>query len=52
MALVLDPSYIDEMIAHARADAPNECCGIIAGKDGQAVKLFRAVAKGARERRG
>ena len=43
MALVLDPSYIDEMIAHARADAPNECCGIIAGKDGLPMRLYRAL---------
>jgi proteasome lid subunit RPN8/RPN11 len=43
MALVLDPSYIDEMIAHARADAPNECCGIIAGKDGRPMRLYRAI---------
>ena len=34
--------YVDEMIAHAVEDAPNECCGIIAGKDGVAVKFFRA----------
>jgi len=40
--LRLETAYIDEMIAHAREDAPNECCGIIAGKDGRAVKLFRA----------
>jgi len=38
----LPRAFVDEMIAHAREDAPNECCGIIAGKDGQAVKLFRA----------
>ncbi len=31
------------MIAHAQADVPNECCGIIAGEDGRAVKLFRAI---------
>ena len=43
MALVLDASYIDEMIAHARADAPNECCGIIAGKDGLPMRLYRAI---------
>ena len=43
MALVLDQSYIDEMIAHARADAPNECCGIIAGKDGRPMRLYRAI---------
>jgi len=35
--------YADEIIAHAREDAPNECCGIIAGNDGHAAKLYRAV---------
>jgi len=43
MALVLDQPYIDEMIAHARGDAPNECCGIIAGKDGRPMRLYRAI---------
>jgi proteasome lid subunit RPN8/RPN11 len=33
----------DEMVAHARADAPNECCGMIASRDGTAVKLFQAA---------
>src|SRR5207247_11433724 len=42
LTLSLPQSFIDEMIAHANEDAPNECCGIIAGKDGRAVKLFRA----------
>ena len=40
--LTLPKAFIDEMIAHAREDAPNECCGIIAGQDGRAEKLFRA----------
>lgn len=40
--LTLPQEIIDELIAHAREDAPNECCGIIAGLDGRAVKLFRA----------
>ena len=40
--LTLPQELIDEMVAHAREDAPNECCGIIAGRDGRAVKLFRA----------
>jgi proteasome lid subunit RPN8/RPN11 len=40
--LKLPREFIDEMIAHAREEAPNECCGIIAGQDGRAVKLFRA----------
>ena len=41
--LSLERRYLDEIVAHAREDAPNECCGIIAGNDGQAVKLFRAA---------
>ncbi len=41
--LTLDRSYVDEMIVHAREDAPNECCGIIAADDGTAKKLYRAV---------
>ncbi len=40
--LELPKSFIEEMIAHAREDAPNECCGIIAGQGGRAVKVFRA----------
>ena len=39
----LERSYVDEIIAHAREDEPNECCGIIAGDDGRAAKLYRAV---------
>ena len=41
--LSLERRYLDEIVAHAREDAPNECCGIIAGNDAQAVKLFRAA---------
>jgi proteasome lid subunit RPN8/RPN11 len=40
MTLRLPQSMIDEMIAHAREAVPNECCGIIAGKDGVATKLY------------
>jgi proteasome lid subunit RPN8/RPN11 len=44
MSLTLPQSMIDEMIAHAREDAPDECCGIIAGDaDGNATKLYRAI---------
>ena len=41
--LTLPKDYVDEMIAHAKEDVPNECCGIIAGKDGTATKLYRAI---------
>jgi proteasome lid subunit RPN8/RPN11 len=43
LVLKLQRAYVDEIIAHAREDAPNECCGIIAGTDGTAAKLYRAV---------
>ncbi len=35
-------SMIDEMVAHAREDLPNECCGLIGGADGEAQMLYRA----------
>jgi len=34
---------LDEIVAHAREEAPNECCGMIAAADGRAVRVFRAV---------
>jgi [CysO sulfur-carrier protein]-S-L-cysteine hydrolase len=39
----LPRNYVDEIIAHAREDVPNECCGILAGNDGTATQLFRAL---------
>ena len=33
----------EEMIAHAREDAPNECCGMVGSTDGRAVAVYRAV---------
>ena len=35
-------ALLDDVIAHARADAPNECCGMIASRDGEAVAVHRA----------
>jgi [CysO sulfur-carrier protein]-S-L-cysteine hydrolase len=32
----------EQMVEHAKADAPNECCGMIATSDGEAVTLYRA----------
>jgi proteasome lid subunit RPN8/RPN11 len=31
----------DEIVAHALADAPDECCGIVSSRDGEAVEVFR-----------
>ncbi len=39
--LPLERHYIDEIIAHASDEKPNEACGLIAGQQGRAVKLFR-----------
>lgn len=31
----------DEMLAHAHADYPNECCGLLTGKGNAVAKLYR-----------
>ena len=36
-------SLLDELIEHARAEAPDECCGMVATVDGQAVAVHRAT---------
>jgi [CysO sulfur-carrier protein]-S-L-cysteine hydrolase len=36
-------ALLDEIVAHARAEAPNECCGMVASENGRAVEVFRAV---------
>jgi [CysO sulfur-carrier protein]-S-L-cysteine hydrolase len=33
---------LDEVVVHAQDEAPNECCGLIAGSDGQAIRVHRA----------
>jgi proteasome lid subunit RPN8/RPN11 len=33
----------DEIVAHALDDAPNECCGMIAARDGEAVAVHRTA---------
>jgi [CysO sulfur-carrier protein]-S-L-cysteine hydrolase len=32
---------VEEMVAHAREDLPNECCGMIGGRDGTATSVVR-----------
>jgi len=32
----------EELLTHAREDAPNECCGLIGGGDGVAKTVYRA----------
>ena len=34
---------VDEIVAHAQEDLPNECCGIVSTRDGSAVQVYRAT---------
>ena len=33
----------DEMLQHARDEVPNECCGLVGGKNGDAVTYYPAL---------
>jgi [CysO sulfur-carrier protein]-S-L-cysteine hydrolase len=35
-------TQLDAVVAHARADAPNECCGYMRLEDGRVDQVFRA----------
>ncbi len=32
---------VDEIVAHAKEEAPNECCGVMGGADGRATSVRR-----------
>ena len=38
----IDRGLLEEIVAQARDEAPNECCGIIAARDGKAVAVHPA----------
>jgi [CysO sulfur-carrier protein]-S-L-cysteine hydrolase len=38
----ISPEIYEELLAHAREDAPNECCGLIGGENGVATTVYRA----------
>lgn len=37
----ISQALVDEMVAHAQEDVPNECCGMVGGRDGVATKVVR-----------
>ena len=37
----IDRAHAGEIIAHALEEDPDECCGILAGRDDAAMKLYR-----------
>jgi proteasome lid subunit RPN8/RPN11 len=39
----IDRALYDEMVAHALAEAPNECCGMVGSEAGVAKRVFRAT---------
>ena len=39
----ISQALIDEIVAHAREDFPNECCGMVAGVDGEATAIIRVT---------
>ena len=40
--MVIPGALAQELVAHARADLPNECCGMVSGRDGVAARVHRA----------
>lgn len=38
----ISQALFDELIAHAREEAPNECCGMLASSNDEAVAVHRA----------
>jgi len=43
VVFTIEKHYIDNMIAHARREAPIECCGVLGGRDGRVLKLYQAT---------
>jgi [CysO sulfur-carrier protein]-S-L-cysteine hydrolase len=41
--LRISKDLVDELIAHAREDLPNECCGMMGGRDGRLQTIHRTV---------
>jgi [CysO sulfur-carrier protein]-S-L-cysteine hydrolase len=39
----IERALLDRIVAHARRDSPNECCGMIAVRDGRAVAIHEAT---------
>lgn len=42
-SVILDQTLREELLAHAREDLPNECCGLIGGTPERASTVYRAT---------
>jgi len=43
VTLILNGAQLAQILAHARADAPNEACGLLAGTDGRGTHVLPAA---------
>jgi len=41
MVIALQQPHLDEILDHARAEAPRECCGLVGGTSGRAQTVYR-----------
>lgn len=39
--LQIPKTIIDQMIAHAQGEAPNECCGLLSGKEERVSEIYQ-----------
>jgi len=39
----IDAALLERIVAHARRDFPNECCGMVAVRDGRADAVYEAT---------
>jgi [CysO sulfur-carrier protein]-S-L-cysteine hydrolase len=39
----ISQAMLDDIVAHAQEEAPDECCGMIASHDGRATQVYRAT---------
>jgi proteasome lid subunit RPN8/RPN11 len=40
--VLIGSDLLDEIVAHARQETPNECCGLVGGGEGRATRVYRA----------
>lgn len=41
--MLISRAFAEELVAHARQEFPNECCGMLAGEGGRVVGVHRAT---------
>ena len=41
--VTLAQRFVDEIVVHARAEDPNECCGVLLGRNGEVLALRRVT---------